>query len=134
MASIKLDSTITPGNGAATNRKLAGATIVAGHILYKNTSNRLDLAQGDDAATDEIEGVALNGGVAGQEIHYAEDGLVEGLTGIVIGEIYCLAEDQAGYLQPIGDNGSGDLISVFGVGITATSLRIGILNSGVARA
>lgn len=77
------DLTITAANvqlGTGTTLLgTAGETITAGQVLYlKASDGRLWLAQADGTTAEaDAVGIALNGGSAGQPIHYVNDG---GLT------------------------------------------------------
>lgn len=66
---------VQPGTGTVI-LGTAGETITAGQAVYlKASDGRLWLAQADGTAAEaDVVGIALNGGAAGQPVHYAADG------------------------------------------------------------
>lgn len=111
----------------------AGGTITAGQVLYANTSGNLVAAQADAASTDEVAGIALHGASSGQPIAYAIGGDLNPGATVVVGMVYALSAAAAGGIAPYADLTSGQYVSFLGVGITASNLRLGIINSGIAK-
>ena len=120
-------------SGATSARGTAGATITAGQLVYLNsTSGKYALAQGDDAATDAVVGIAAHGASDGQPLQVLTGGVVDLGVTLTVGEIYVLSAASAGGIAPKGDLSSGEYVSIIGVAQTADNLLLGILNSGVA--
>ena len=132
------DLVITPadvqrGAGAITKQVSALSAVTAGQVVYKDstTSNRAP-ADADGAADMRVvEGIALGGAAADQPFIVQTDGDIELGSIITVGEIYVLS-DTAGGIMPAADLEAGDYVSIIGVGISNTTIRLGILNSGVA--
>lgn len=114
---------------------LSGATITAGQLVYKDTSdgNKFKLTDSDSgtAAVREIFGVALNGASAGQPLRVLKGGILTLNAVVTVGEIY-VASDTAGGIMPEGDLEIGDYVQVLGVGLTTTTIKVAPINSNVA--
>lgn len=111
----------------------AGGTITAGQPLYLNTSDQLVAARADAASTDEVVGIALNGGSAGQKIHYAVGGDITIGATVVLGMAYYLSAGAAGGIAPHADLTTGNYVSFLGIAITTAIIRLAIMNAGVAK-
>lgn len=60
---------------------IAAATITAGQSLYRNSSNKVDLGDGNGSATTaDVIGIALEGASAGQPVDYLSYGPLAGFT------------------------------------------------------
>lgn len=113
----------------------AGATIVAGDVLYQDASdgNSLKPASHGTAAAARAVGIALVGASDGQVCVYLESGHINPGGTAVVGEVYCVSTN-AGKFAPNSDIGIGDFVTVIGVGITASDILINIIVSGIAHA
>ena len=127
------DLTITPGSviaasGSTIKEGVAGATITAGQSLYIDTtdSNKLKLADADDAALYACAGIALNGASTGQPVDYVlrSSDLDIGAT-LSVGTIYVLS-GTAGGVAPSADLASGDYAVILGVANATDSMRVDI--------
>ena len=132
------DLVITPadvqrGAGAITKQVSALSAVTAGQVVYKDstTSNRAPVDADGAADMRVVEGIALGGAAADQPFIVQTDGDIELGSIITVGEIYVLS-DTAGGIMPAADLEAGDYVSIIGVGISNTTIRLGILNSGVA--
>jgi len=132
------DVTITAANvikgaNAVTEPGIAGATITAGQVVYKDTtdSNKFKLADSDNAtaAIRTPYGIALNSASAGQPVVVQTGGLITIGGTLTAGTIYT-ASDTAGGLRPAVDNNSGDTITIIGVATSASVLNMNIFASG----
>ena len=120
-------------SGATTIRGTAGVTITAGQLVYLNsTTGKYALANGDNAATDTVVGIAAHGASLNQPLQIITGGVVDLGVTLTVGEIYVLSAAAAGAIAPKGDLSSGEFVSVVGVAQTADNLLLGIINSGVA--
>lgn len=134
---------ITPANvlaSASATKKagVAGATITAGQLLYKDTddSNKLKLADANGTALQRVvEGIALHGAFVGQPLAYVvrDPDFKCGAT-VVVGQDYMLASDTPGGLAPSSDAATGDYVTEIGVGKSTTNLNItGFTSAGAAK-
>ena len=136
VSTMSLDNTLLTGNGAKRRTGgISGATITPGQACYLDeTTNRYELALGDDAVTAVLAGFAEHGANDGQPLSLISEGLITGLTGLTAGETYVLSDDSAGDVMAIGDLGTGDIVTIVGVALSTTTLYVNILASGVAHA
>ncbi len=137
------DMTQTPANvskqsGAIVRTdKVAGEALDAGDMVY--------LKGGDDkwwkADADAIAQAAVGSGSGGMCLNTAEaaDAPVEVQTSgnmdpggtVVVGTTYYISV-TAGGVGILGDLGTGDFISIIGVGISSTVIKMAMFVSGVA--
>ncbi len=134
-----VDLVQTPANvqssaGVGTQKKNAGAAITAGDSLFIATDGDVEPAQHDvDAASAQCVGIALNDAAVGQPVIYQVTGDINVGATLVVGETYVVGAGP-GSIAPVADIGTGDFSTIIGVAISASTLRMGILPSGVARA
>jgi len=137
MAAISITAAnVIKGSDAQTKSGIAGATITAGQSLYKEASTgQLKLADADSATAEVrvLEGIALHGASAGQPIQYQVAGDITIGGTVVTGTIYALGE-TAGGIIPSADLSSGEYVSIVGVAISASVIRLGIKSYGAALA
>lgn len=133
MAAISVTATsVAPGSSCTTASGTAGATITAGQVLYIDTanSNVLKLADTDSSdLTSTVAGIALHGASSGQPITYATDGLVTFNAVLVASKVYIAGATAAGDINPVADHTTGWRMSILGVAMSTTSLRLRIYNS-----
>lgn len=111
-----------------------GATVTAGQAVYLDTSdNEWKLADANlSAAASKLGGIAMNGGSDGQPAAVAIGGTIDPGFTVTVGEIYVLGATAAGDINPVADLASGWYVNIVGVGITASILKLAIVNSEVA--
>jgi hypothetical protein len=132
------DISITAANvvaaAAATKESgIAGATITAGQVVYKDPAdNKYKLADGDSATAliRKPVGVALNGASAGQPLAIAKSGLVTIGATLTAGTAYYLGDDPGG-ISPLADVASGDDVVFLGIATTTAILNLNIIITGV---
>lgn len=131
------DITQTAANVAAASGTpfqdgIAGVTIVAGDVLYKDStaSNVLKLAINSAEASAEAVGVALNGGATGQPIRYQTGGNINPGGTVVVAEIYNVSP-QAGRFAPDADLLQNDWRTGLGIGVSTSLVALAISISGV---
>lgn len=119
--------------GAPTKDGIAGVTIVAGGVLYKDSSdgNKLKLAINSTEAAAAAVGVALNGGASGQPIRYQTGGGINPGGTVIVGEVYNVSP-QAGKFAPDADVLTADFRTVLGIGTTSSNIKLGIVVGGIA--
>jgi len=129
------DLTITAANvqqatTATVTQVIAGETITAGQLVYKDTtdSNKYKLVDNDSLASSKIGGIALNAASDGQPLGIATAGDVNPGATVVVGEIYC-ASSTPGGIAPDADNATGDYRSILGVGTSTSNIKLQIFNS-----
>ena len=124
---------VVPQSGAITVDGTFGATIVAGDALYRDASdNKFKKADANlSAAAAVFAGLALNGGGDGQPGKIITEGDVVIGSGFTVGQVIVLSA-TAGKLCPVADLATGMYVNVVGVMISATTLRMRPLPSGVA--
>lgn len=120
---------VKPGTGARTVQRLAGVTITAGDVVYRNSSNayKLALASNATAAAAEVDGIALTGSSAGQPCLVQTGGTIDGM-GATEGVIYVLGADGA--IDPVADQATNDYVTVLGVGDADGGIVLAINISG----
>lgn len=136
MAAITITpaSVVPSGTSYSTESGTAGATITAGQVLYKDTSdsNKLKLADCNAsslAAT--VAGIALHGASSGQPVTYQNSGSLTIGGTVVAGTIY-VAGATAGEINPASDLTTGWRTSIIGVATSASVIAIKIHNSDTA--
>lgn len=125
---------LTGSNPTQIKEGYSASAILAGNWLYLNTSGLLAPAQANAVATAELVGMALTSAPgANQPVKYACGGDVNPGGTVVVGMSYALSAAAAGAFAPYADLASTNRVSMIGVGITPSNLRINILNSGIAK-
>lgn len=128
-ANVKAESNATVDRG-----QTAGATITAGQVVYEDaTTGKLGLADNNAATPPEAKlpiGIALNGASDGQPIAIARGGDVTIGATLIPGTDYFLG-DAPGAISPRADITSGETVTLVGLAISATVLRINIAPTGV---
>jgi hypothetical protein len=134
MADITITAASVVAAAAATKESgIAGATITAGQVVYKDPAdNKYKLADGDSATAiiRKPIGIALNGASNGQPLAIVKAGDVTIGATLTAGAVYILGDD-AGGISPIADGASGDDVVIIGVATSTTVLRVGIVITGV---
>lgn len=131
------DMTVTAANVAlvsgSTERVTAGATITAGQVVYKDTTdaNKYKLAINTSVAAAAAGGIALNGASDDQPLVVQTGGTIAPGGTVTVGEIYVVS-GSAGRIAVEADNGSGEYVTVLGVGVSSSRIDLSINASGVA--
>lgn len=112
-------------------QRLAGGTITAGQVVRLSGSSVV-AAVNDTANNAKAYGIALNGGASGQPIILQKTGDVTIGGTVAVGKIYALG--TAGGIIPVDDIAGSEFITVIGVGISATAIRLSVMPGGVAAA
>lgn len=120
-------------SGSSTRCVLGGGTITAGQGLYEDGANGVKPGQADAVATAKLVGVSLNGGGDDQPIKFITDGNYNPGVAVVVGTTYVLSAAAAGGIAPIGDLTSTNVSSILGTATTTNNIKLGILNSEVAK-
>lgn len=133
------DLSITGGSvlkstNATTRKGTAGAAVTGGAAVYLSTDNKLYLAQHDGTLAEAAAvGVALHAAGAGQPLEYLTGGNCTMGATVAIGEVY-LVSATAGGIAPYADIGTGDYVTVLGIGSTTATMTVTINASGIQKA
>jgi hypothetical protein len=135
-----VDLVITPANvkyGADSSIErdgLAGATILAGQVVYLNqTTGRLGLADNNAPSPPEIKlprGIALHGASLDQPLAILRAGDITIGATLVAGTDYYLG-DTPGGICPRADVIASESVTLIGLATSTTVLRVNIQASGV---
>ncbi|WP_291854881.1 hypothetical protein [Bradyrhizobium sp.] len=134
-----VDIVVTPANvvgGADAERiqGVAGATVLAGQVVYRDSVTRRFLLADNNSATPDVRnpiGIALHGASNGQPLAVQTGGDLNVGATLVVGETYYLS-DTPGGICPEADLVTGEFVSVLGVATTASNLKMRMLVSGAA--
>lgn len=136
MADLVLTSAnVISSLATAAKRGIAGSTIVAGNILYKDTgdSNKLKLsdANGADPANG-FEGVALCGADVGQPVLYisADPDFTPGITALA-GDVIYVSDTPGAMTKTLGDLAVGATSILLGIMKTTTTMNLAPAVGGV---
>jgi hypothetical protein len=135
------DLTITaasflPSDNASIVTCVAGATIAAGDVLYRDTADSSKVKPADansgTSAARTVFGIALHAVAAGQKLLVVTEdpALVVGAA-VVTGTTYILSAN-AGKIAPDSDAAAGWYKTILGVAISTTAINFRPLASGVA--
>lgn len=133
------DLVITPanvvkGNNAQTEAGILGATVTAGQVVYLDPTTRKYLLADNNAAAlpaKSPKGIALNGGSINQPVVVHKGGDIAIGATVVVGTPYFLS-DAPGGICPLADLLTGENVVLLGIAISTTTIKVGILDSGVA--
>lgn len=129
------DITVTPANVATVSGTVrhgtAGGTITAG-MAVRTSSGELIAATDTSAANAAVAGIALNGASDGQPVSYQDTGVIAIGGTVSVGKVYVLS--ASGGIAPVDDIAGTEFITIIGVGITTSQIKLSINASGVAAA
>jgi len=131
-------ASVKAGDGAQTLVGVAGATITAGQLVYKKTTDgRFYLTDVDAAAVaanaeiDNLYGVALNGASAGQPLLVVKSGeYYHGGAGVTAGRVYACSATAGSFCLASGLVAT-DYLSILGYSKSATIMVLDITISDV---
>ncbi len=127
-------ASVNPGAGAVTKEGTAGVAITAGDAVYKATNGEIELCQNDQTAVIAAAvGIAINDAAVGQPVKYQITGEMTFNAVLTAGQVYIVGA-AAGAIAPESDAVATEYVTVLGVGLSTTSMKLGILQSGVAHA
>jgi len=131
---------VTAANVARTDGSVvvynSGATITAGMGVYVDANGAVQIGTNATSAGSGVGsqnvGIALNTASSGQPCSVLRDGSFNPGGTAAVGKVYVLG--TAGGIIPVDDIAGTEYVTVLGVGITASSIKLGITVSGVAAA
>lgn len=126
-------ASVVKGSNSQNVTGVAGETITAGQVVYKDATTLKWLKADNDSATAAAKtagGIALNGASLNQPlvVHTAGD-ITIGAT-LVAGSPYYLSS-TAGGIMPAADLGTGDYVCLIGLAKSTTVLAVDISTPGV---
>ena len=132
---VTVDASIAASADATIIQGTSGATILQGQPVYLGSSNTYLLADTDaSAASAVVAGISLNSTTSGQPIDLIAGGtLTVGGSGVAVGTVYVLS-GAAGKIADVADLANGDFTTVLAIGLTSSTLKVGIIVGGVAKA
>jgi hypothetical protein len=125
---------VVAGAGAKTLHGIAGATVTAGQVVYRDpTTRKFLLADADSgtAAAREPAGIALNGASLNQPLTIITEGDINLGATLTVGATYYLS-GTAGGIAPAADVSTGEFVTVLGVASATNNLDMKMIVSGVA--
>ena len=129
-------TSVLAASDATRENGTAGATITAGQVVYKDSSDgKFKLADNDSAtaAVRSPRGIALNGASDGQPLQILRSGGITIGAAVTAGVAYYLSS-TAGGICPVADLATGDYTVSLGVATSATVIEINMTEAGVALA
>lgn len=115
---------------------VAGATITAGQVVYRDAADgKYKLADNDSAtaAVRSPRGIALHGASANQPLTIQRSGDITIGATLTAGVAYYLSS-TAGGICPVADLGAGDYPTIIGIAESAAVLNIKLHEAGAALA
>ena len=135
MADLSITASNVVAAAAATKSRIVSGTttLTAGMAVYKDTSDSNEYKASDANAS----GAAGCGGVMlctaddGQPGQVITSGTLTVGAGVTVGEVYCVSPNPGG-ICPKSDLVTGEFVTIIGVGLTSTTIKVAIIESGVA--
>lgn len=125
---------VQPTGSTAERKGVAAVAITAGQSVYIDANGEVDLCQNDLTATEAAcRGIALADAAANQPIVYAVSGEVNLGSVLTAGAVYIVGAAGGG-IAPEADAITGEYVTIVGVAVSTTNLKIGIVQSGVTHA
>lgn len=125
---------VIAGANALVERGLAGATITAGQVVYKEASTGKFKLADSNSVTAEVRqayGIALNGASDGQPLAVQKSGDITIGATMTAGVAYYLS-DTPGGICPVADVGAGEYVGLIGLAKSTTVMAMQLNYSGVA--
>jgi len=131
-----IDDTVVKATNAQTviARGTAGATLVAGEVLYPDATDeyKLKLAVNTAEATAQAAGIALHGASADQPIAYAKEGDVTFNAVFDPAQAYILTS-TAGVMGDTEEIDTDEYGTLIGISVSDSVLRLSLTASGATR-
>lgn len=132
------DLTITPANvvaGANAQKEtgIAGASLLAGQVVYKEAATGQFKLCDSNSATVEARtpyGIVLNPALTSQPVTVATSGDIGFGVILTAGAGYYPSETPGG-IEPVADLGAGEMAAFLGFATTTSNLNLRIQSSGV---
>lgn len=131
--SITAASVVSQAGAIVEHGVAAGETIVAGKVVYKNSTTNKWMLADNNSATAEAKipkGISLNGGGDGQPISVHKSGPIS-MGAVFTAGVGVYLSDTAGGICPVADVGSGENAVFLGMPSTTSILQLDIQVPGV---
>lgn len=125
-------ASVIAGGDAGIENGRAGATVTAGQVVYKEASSGKFKLTDTNSATAEVKnayGIALNGASDGQPLAVQKSGKITLGSVLTAGTAYYASETPGG-IQSAADVATEN-VAFLGIALSASSLQMAIINSGV---
>lgn len=129
MADLSQTATSVFGYGEQLPGTLGGS-VTAGMPVRRQSGGTWIASTNASAAGSQVDGIALTGGASGQPFTYQKAGNINLGATLAAGVIYVLS--ASGAISAVNDVASGDYVTVLGIGISTSLMKMGIVVSGVA--
>ncbi|HPA19640.1 MAG TPA: hypothetical protein PLU30_17970 [Verrucomicrobiae bacterium] len=133
-AKVITAANVLAGSNGKKKDIIFGEAVTAGMPLYRKAADgRYYKADANSATAYAAEGIALNGGAAGQPgfLVYDDDDFTPGCA-LSVGEILVVGADAAGDIAPSTDLAEGWYPTILGVAKSATKMVLKPVAAGVA--
>jgi len=133
-AKVITAANVLAGSNGRKKDIIFGEAVTAGMPLYRKAADgRYYKADANDAATHAAEGIALNGGAAGQPgfLVYEDDDFTPGCA-LAVGDILVVGAGAAGDVAPSTDLAVGWYPTILGVAKSAAKMVLKPIAAGVA--
>jgi hypothetical protein len=131
MADLSQTATSVVGLGERLTGTLGG-TVAAGNAVRRQAAGTWVVSTNASAAGSQVDGIALSGGAVGQPFTYQKAGNINLGATLAAGAIYVLSVDGA--ISAVNDVATGDYVTVLGVGLSTSLMKMGIIVGGVQAA
>lgn len=123
---------VIAASDAVTEAGTLGATGVPADVVYKDSADGLlKLADNDGVTASKTPiGLLLNGGANGQPARILKSGNINLGAILTAGATYYLS-NTAGKICPLADVGTGETVTIIGIAISTSVLKVNITTSGV---
>lgn len=122
-------------DGAKIEHGTAGATILAGQVVYLDAATntyKLSDSNSATAAVRDEDGISLHASLANQPLAVCTSGPLNVGATLALGTTYYASETPGG-IEPEADVGTGEFATILGQASSTSILQVGIRKSGVAR-
>ena len=123
---------VSPGTDAGLDvTGTAGAALTAGQVVYYSASADEYLVADTETSstTADADGVVVCTAADTQKCVVQKTGQIDIGGTVVVGTVYVLS--VTGKIAPADDLATGDWVTVIGIGVTATDIKLGINASAV---
>ena len=123
---------VAPGSDAGLDvTGVAGAALTAGQVVYYDSTNDEYLVADTETSstTANAAGVVVCTAADTQRCVVQKTGQIDMGGTTVVGTVYVLS--VTGNIAPAADLATADWVTVIGIGVTATDIKLGINASGV---
>lgn len=102
-------------------------------MVYVDAQSTYQLCDADLSISAPCRGIALHGASSGQPLRVQTGGSITIGATVAVGALYVVSL-TAGAIAVYGDLGSGDYVTIIGVGASSTVISLNIFRSGIAKA